>query len=252
MSDENLSYLSQAYDRLKEIEQENVLRFGRARAFHFVELANDWIDIQAAISRTYSYNDLAQGLVYFYFFSLFKEVQWFQLHFLSGNYPLLGRSLRFVWEMIYRAYYADTYTGESPPGPSLGDKILWLGQRESTLRWDNCISPVLGKILPLVEQEQEGRERYHKLWKGLHKYVHPSVDLVSRMMGESALLVTDSFDETWATEIIQDATEVFDLIWLAVISRFPKCAPLLAQQEYGLVCLLTQSVVASSVGDEGQ
>jgi hypothetical protein len=35
-----------------------------------------------------------------------------------------------------------------------------------------------------------------------------SVDLVSRMMGESALLVTDSFDEIWATEIIQDATNV--------------------------------------------
>jgi hypothetical protein len=69
------------------------------------------------------------------------------------------------------------------------------------------------------------------------------------MMGESALLVTDSFDETWATEIIQDATEVFDLIWLAVISRFPKCAPLLAQQEYGLVCPLTQTVLEkSSIG----
>jgi hypothetical protein len=174
-------------------------------------------------------------------------VQWFQVHFLSGNYPLLGRSLRFVWEMIYRAYYTDTYTGESPPGPSLGDKIVWLGQRESTLRWGNCIYPVLGKVLPIVEQEQEVREHYRKLWQGLHKYVHPSVELVPRMMGESALLVTDSFDETWAMEIIQDATEVFDLIWLAVISRFPKCAPLLAQQEYGLVCPLTQAVLEKSL-----
>lgn len=102
---------------------------------------------------------------------------------------------------------------------------------------------MLGKVLPLVEQEPEVREHYHNLWQSLHKYVHPSVDLVSRMMGESDLLVADSFDETWATEIIQDATEVFDLIWLATISRFPKCAPLLAQQEYGLVCPLTQAVL---------
>jgi hypothetical protein len=57
MSDKHLSYLSQVYDRLKEIEQESVLKLGRARAFHFVELANDWIDIQSAISRTYSYNE---------------------------------------------------------------------------------------------------------------------------------------------------------------------------------------------------
>jgi len=104
MSDQNAPYLSDAYDRLKEIEQESVLRLGREKAFHFVELANDWIDIQAVISRTYSYNELTQGLVYFYFCPLFKEVQWFQLHFLSGNYPLLGRGLRFVWEMIYRAF----------------------------------------------------------------------------------------------------------------------------------------------------
>jgi len=243
MSDKHSSYLSEVYDRLKEIEQESVLKLGREKAFHFVELANDWIDIQAAISRTYSYNELVQGLVYFYFFSLFKEVQWFQLHFLSGNYPLLGRSLRFVWEMIYRAYYTDTYTGDSPPGPSLADKILWLEQRESTLHWGNCICPTLGRVLPLAEQEEEVREHYRKLWQSLHKYAHPSVELVARMMGDSALLVTDSFDETWATEIIQDATEVFDLIWLAVISRFPKCAPLLAQQEYGLVCPLTQAVL---------
>ena len=249
MSDKHLSYLSEAYDRLKEIEQEGILRLGREKAFHFVELANDWIDIQAAISRTYSYNDLVQGLVYFYFFSLFKEVQWFQLHFLSGNYLLLGRGLRFVWEMIYRAYYTDTYTGESPPGPSLADKIVWLEQRESTLRWGNCICPVLGKVFPLAEQEQEVREHYRRLWQSLHKYVHPSVDLVSRMMSESALLVTDSFDETWAAEIIQDATKVFDLIWLAVIARFPKCAPLLAQQKHGLVCPLTQAVLEkSSIG----
>src|SRR5215471_19136848 len=83
MSDKNVSYLSDAYARFKEIEQESILRLGREKAFHFVELANDWIDIQAAISRTYSYDELTQGLVYFYFFSLFKEVQWLQLHFLA-------------------------------------------------------------------------------------------------------------------------------------------------------------------------
>ena len=228
---------------MKEIEQESILKLGQEHASHFVELANDWIDISIAIGRTYTSDEISQSLVSAYFLSLFKEVQWFQLHFLSGNYPLLGRGLRFAWELIYRAYYTDTYTGESPPGPSLGDKILWLQKRESKLRWDNCIRQMLGKVLPVVEQEQEVQEYYHALWKSLHKYAHPSVDLVSRMMGKSSLLITDSFDETWAQEIIQDATEVFDLIWLAVISRFPRCAPFFAKQEYGLVCPLTQAVL---------
>jgi len=145
--------------------------------------------------------------------------------------------------MLYTCVAATTYAGDSPPGPSLDDKILWLEERESNLGWGNCICPMLGKVFPLVEQEQEVQEHYHQLWQSLNRYVHPSVGLVSRMIGESALLFTDSFDEIWATEIIQDATEVFDLIWLAVISRFPKCAPLLAQQEYGLVCPLTQAVL---------
>jgi hypothetical protein len=199
--------------------------------------------LSRTLTGTIPYNELTQGLVYFYFFSLFKEVQWLQLHFLSGNYPLLDRSLRFVWEMIYRAYYTDTSTSESSPDLSLDDKISWLEERESNLGWGNCICPMLGKVFPLVEQEQEVREHYRQLWQSLNRYAHPSVGLVSRMIGESALLFTDSFDEVWAREIIQDATEVFDLIWLAVISRFPKCAPLLAQQEYGLVCPLTQAVV---------
>jgi len=243
MSDNSSSYMFQVYDRLKDIERESILKLEREQAFHFVELANDWIDITIAIERTSTSDEISESLVFAHFFSLFKEVRWFQLHFLSGNYPLLGRSLRFVWEMIFRAYYVDTYTDESPPGPSLNDKTMWLAQRESNLRWDNCIGPMLGKVLPLVEQEQEVQEHYHALWKSLHKYAHPSVDLVSRMMGESALFMTGSFDETWAKEIIQDATEVFDLICLAMISRFPRCAPVLAQQEHGLVCPLTQAVL---------
>lgn len=118
MSDYYLSYLSQVHDRLLEIEREHVFRVGREKAFHFVELANDWIDISIAIGNTYATGDLSQSLVHSHFLSLFKEVQWFQLHFLSGNYPLLGRSLRFVWELMFRAYYVDTYLGEFPPGPS--------------------------------------------------------------------------------------------------------------------------------------
>lgn len=243
MSDTHLSYLSQVYDRLNEIEQESVLKLGREQAFHFVELANDWIDIQSAISRTYSNDDIIQSLLYCHFVYLFKEVQWFQLHFLSGNYPLLGRGLRFIWEMIYRAHHVDTNTGESLGDLSLEKKVQWLHQHERQLSWRTCIRPTLEKVFPLVAREKEVLEHYQELWQSLNKYVHPSVDLVSRMMGESALLVTDSFDETWATEIIQDATEVFDVIWLAVISRFPECAPLLAQQEHGLSCPLTQSVL---------
>ncbi len=35
MSDNYSSYLSQVYDRLKEIEQESILKLGQEQAFHF-------------------------------------------------------------------------------------------------------------------------------------------------------------------------------------------------------------------------
>ena len=66
---------------------------------------------------------------------------------------------------------------------------------------------------------------------------------MTRMMDESSLLVKDNFDEAWAREINHVATQVFDLVWLAVISRFPECAPVLARQEHGLVCPFTQGIL---------
>jgi len=52
-------------------------------------------------------------------------------------------------------------------------------------------------------------------------------------------LMTDSFDKEWASETIETATKIFDLVWLAVISRFPGCAELIAQEglllEYPIV-----------------
>ncbi|MGE0681949.1 MAG: hypothetical protein AB7P69_13750 [Candidatus Binatia bacterium] len=136
-----------------------------------------------------------------------------------------------------------TNAGESSGDVSLEGKVGWLRQHERQLNWVTCIRPALENVLPLVAWEKEVLGHYEELWQTLNKYVHPSVDLVSRMVGESALMVTDGVDETWATEILQDATEVFDLIWLAKISQFPRCARLLAQQEYGLSCPLTQSVL---------
>jgi hypothetical protein len=53
------------------------------------------------------------------------------------------------------------------------------------------------------------------------------------MIDESNLLLVDNYDDAWAREAIQDGTEVFDLIWLAVLKRFPACVPFL---ENSLTC----------------
>jgi len=57
------------------------------------------------------------------------------------------------------------------------------------------------------------------------------------------LLVTDGFDETWAREALDVATEIFDLVWLAVINRFQSCAKHLAQKGLLVEYRVTQLVL---------
>lgn len=244
-ADHLLSLLGEQYEHLRKIAEETFRSLGKERAVYFTSLANDWIDILSAILNTYSKDELSDSLMYIYFSGLFKEVYWFQLLFLAGNYPLLHRSLRFVWEMIFRAYHVDTYVRESPdnpepPGPTVDDKAEWLGKYERKLKmykW-SFVRKVLRRLLPQA-QGTEIEEYYKSLRDKLNEYVHPSKALLDRMVADHNLLVKDSFDKAWALETIEIATMIFDLVWLAVISRFPGCAEPLVQKglhlEYPIV-----------------
>ena len=247
-----LSLLGDQYKYLPEIAEETFRSLGKEQAGYFTSLANDWIDILSAILDVYSKDELFDSLLYIYFSGLFKEVYWFQLLFLAGNYPLLHRSLRFVWEMIFRAYYVDTYVRESPddpepPGPTIDHKAEWLGEYELKLgmyKW-SFVRGVLRRLLPQAKGTEI--EKYYKsLWDKLNEYVHPSKALLHRMVVDvPGSLMTDSFDEDWASETIETATMIFDLVWLAVISRFPSCAELIAQRELLLQYPIVTTVLES-------
>jgi len=243
--DHLLSLLGEQYEHLHKVTEETFCGLGKEQAGYFTSLANDWIEIIRAISGIYSEDELFDGLMYIYLSSLFKEVYWFQLLFLAGNYPLLHRSLRYVWEMIFRAYYVDTYARESPgdpepPGPTVDDKAEWLAQHEREMfQWGKFMKPTLRRLVPQAKGT-EIEEYYKSLWDKLNEYVHPSKALLDRMVVDvPGFLMTDSFDKEWASETIETATMIFDLVWLAVISRFPRCAGLLAQEglllEYPIV-----------------
>jgi len=237
--------LEDEYKALRKIAEETFHSLGEEQAMYFINLANDWIEILGAIRDTCSEDEFLNSLMYICFSGLFKEVRWFQLLFFSGNYPLLYRNLRFIWEMIFRAYYVDTYALESPdapepPGPTIDERVEWLAQHERKLfKWDKFVKPTLRQLLPQVEAT-EMEEYYHLLWDKLNEYVHPSKALLDRMVvGVPGLLMTDSFEKEWASETIEMATMIFDLVWVAVISRFPSCAELIAQKglllEYPIV-----------------
>jgi len=235
-ADHLLTLLGEQYKQLYEIAQETICNLGKEQAGYFTRLANDWMDVLGAIIDTYSENERFHSLMYFYLSSLFKEVSWFQLLFLGGNYPLLLRSLRFIWEMMFRAYCVDTCACESCgdselPGSTIDDKLEWLAQNERNMfQWKKFMRSVLLQLLPQAEGT-EMEEYYRSLWGKLNAYVHPSKTLLDRMfVGASGFLVRDAFDKEWALETIGTATMVFDLVWLAVISRFPGCEELLAQK----------------------
>jgi hypothetical protein len=223
MSNNSASWVREMCGYFAEVEAETGRVLGKEKANYFVEVDNDRMSILQAINVAYPGE---QGIVLYSAVGLAKEVAWLRFFFVAGNYPLVLARLRHIWEFVFRAYFADTYvqTGHRSfptPGPSLDDKLGWLEAHGSDLNWPRCIEPVLRAVHPPADREAEVRERYHGLWRHLHQHVHPSAHLTGRL-AESGLVLTDGFDEEWAKETLAVAADVFDLVWLAILHRYPK------------------------------
>jgi hypothetical protein len=78
--------------------------------------------------------------------------------------------------------------------------------------------------------------------------VHPSGEIRENLMGESGLHVRDAFDEGWARETLRDALEVFEILWLAVLARFPAAIlALLADPHTFRVCPRLRAALGPSL-----
>lgn len=226
--------LDTLFDHWRENAREAEKVLGAEKAHFFVDVYNDALNIGIALSDCYpDKQELLTSMVYADFMGLCKEIHWLELMFLAGNYPLLLSRLRYDWEMIFRALYADTYekekdTDPEPPGPTLDEKHEWLGKLEeqNRLNANTIIYPLLRQLLRANDPD-EIEAYFRPLWKGLNAFVHPSATVRDRLVRESALLVRDGFDEELAKEALYYATEVFELIWLAVTALFPKTRPVL-------------------------
>ncbi len=232
MSKKKKTYIEETCGHLADIERKT-MRSLRKKGHLFINVANDWIDINGAILDAYAEGE-RESFMLVTFWGLFKEVTWLHLFFVAGNYPLLLSRLRFIWESVFGAYYAETYKPRSrrdrAPGPSADDKVAWLEQQERQLGWRDCIGPTLCKIFPLAAREKKVLDHYHDLWNQLNRYVHPSAYLANRLIGPSTLSATDNFDKEWAAETLGIATHVFDLVWVAVLAFYPKAFDKLVQE----------------------
>lgn len=229
--------LEELYRRLGEIARETFHTLGEEQAGFFLNLIEDYFTIRSAIFDVYPINEFVDSLASLYFAGLFKEIYWLELLFFAGNYPMLNRNLRFIWETFFRAYHVDTYTQQAendpdPPESTLDGKVEWLSQNEGKMfRWD-FIESTLRELVPQFKNT-EAEEHYHTLWNKLNECVHPSAALLERMtLEESGLLAKDSFDREWALDTIQAATDVFDLVWLVILRQFPKIAGAVKKKDF--------------------
>jgi hypothetical protein len=225
MSEKQPSWIELHCGYLIPIEQKTVEKLGEETAAIFVCAANDCITVSAAVMDANA-GEQSCNLVLLTLWGLFKEATWFHSFFVAGNYPVLLARLRFVWESMFRAYFAEHYpmgpcTTWDVPGPSGDDKLAWLDAHGHQLKWDTCIEPVLRAVFPLADREEEVREYYRDLFKYLHRYAHPSAYLLDRMMDDSALHIKDGFDEDWARQAAGIGAKVFDLVWMVVFKHHP-------------------------------
>ena len=169
--------------------------------------------------------ELLSDLTFICFLELFKEIPWLEMAFLTANYSLVSRNLRYLWESIYHGYRIDSRFDTL----DIDGKFERLGLMRSSWR---TIEEVLSQVLPEGERGRIGQ--YRRIWQKLNDYVHPSPELLDRFVveGRGAALVQNAFNEAWALETIQMVDQVFDAIWLALLSRFPQAAPGVAADEW--------------------
>jgi hypothetical protein len=253
MSHEDL--LSKLFDYWRQIADETIRCLGQGRASLFIDLYNDALDIQGAILDAYSEEERLRSLMFADFTGLLKELHWLHAIFLFGNYPFVVSRLRHDWEWLFRAYHADTYAQHNPsasdaPELTLDDKNAWLMQQETRLNWNTLIAPTLARLFP-ADAPEARHEHFRPLWDRLNRMVHPSGELRLMLVDESALLVRDAFDERWARETLADAAEVFALIWLAILSRFPAAVPALVADPHTFrSCRQLRAVLEGTVPPE--
>jgi hypothetical protein len=114
MSQSLQEFLSALCDDRRKVADETISCLGEDTAGLFIYLYNDALDILTAILAAYPEEERFHSLVFAEFTGLLNELTSLQMHFLGGNYRLVRSQLRYNWERIFRAGFADAYAEENP------------------------------------------------------------------------------------------------------------------------------------------
>ncbi len=213
--------LDNLYAHWGNVRRETIDTIGEKEALKIIDFhANNWIDIVGWIWSRYQ-KDEQMNIVSFQFSRVFKEIYWLQYLFLAGNYPAMYKNLRFLWEMMAQAYYVDSQY----PNLSLDEQFAKARLIEDHTQGWNIVQATLCSVL-----RKSGNKIVHQfkpLWSELNRYVHPSVKQLDMIAEEDfSSLVTDSFHEALAKEVLKVTDSVLDTVNAIVLRKFKRVGDL--------------------------
>lgn len=201
---------------------------GRETALHIIDFhGNNWIGIIGWINSEYNHEE-RMNIVFTQFHRLFKEIHWLQFLFLTANYPIIYRNLRYTLEMMAQAYYVHSEFPDLKIDDQM-DKVKELEEKKFFGR--QLVSRVLRETLNFSEKDVE--DWFQGLWTYLNKHVHPSAIQMDIIVKEDpSSLMTDSFNKTLAEDALEAVDEICDLIYVIIFARFPKIKKLATTQKF--------------------
>jgi hypothetical protein len=242
----------------QEVAEETKRILGPHESERVAAAYNDCLALINALQDTYGSDLFTTSLVALSLPTLLKEIPWLHMLFVWGNYPAVHRNLRFIWELTYRAIYADTYKIVLPdddlgPGPTIDDKINWLSvqERKNKLTRKTLIDPLL-RCFHGVNEQGLIDSGLPALWEKLNQRVHPSKELWEEVLAHPHRPMLDVFDEPAARETLRAMEEIFDIIWLGVLTMFHHAVPKLDSADDFLRCPRTQQFVAKKRLDRSE
>lgn len=221
------TYLDELYEHLKSVREETITQLGRGDALHIIDFhGNNWIDMLSWISSKYGAEEWTQ-LIFLQFSRLFKEIYWLQFLFHQGNYPIIYRSLRYILELITQAYYVDS----KYPNLSLDEKVEKAKEVEESVYGWTLVKKALCEVLE--SNEQSVRSSFKPLWDCMNEHVHPSAKQMEIVATEDfSSLLTDSFNEKFASDVLTATNETFDLVNMIIVRKFSMIRELILQYKF--------------------
>ncbi|HUV02560.1 MAG TPA: hypothetical protein VMW67_03825 [Desulfobacteria bacterium] len=184
----------------------------------WVEHHLNWIDLSGPFMSSLSEFDKFNGLLFFRFVELTKQLFWLHFSVLSGNYHQSIRELRYILESALQAYYIDGEHLEATMGCKL----------EIIRALDKLIG---GRLIDRTDLEH--KKELKVLYSDLSKYVHSSYEELRPTIekGEIDYRFTLAFNKELFYKCMEFTNRVMDIFFFMILSLHPEVIPTIKENQ---------------------